>query len=713
MEITLARRLDQNNANFDEVLSGKLSKTAQQYLKAGVDILEYYATDFDAANDLVELYAQITKEDFESNRNKPKNFRHPATATQMWTLATFLSQILFGGEVSRSVEPRKPDDEAAADAINELLSWNDAQNENYKLGFLWCLASCVFNRGVMYDRWLPKYKVSMEQIEEDDTTSEPGPIMKKDGSGPRLKDDGTPYNGYPKIKRWRKKRTKIGGYNHIDLISPYDFICDPEFPIGKIQESRFCGHRLSIAWSELKRRSELEETDPEYVLPKVVAKLKEQKGSQSAVATPAGSAAIKNTTRSFYERQRRGGASSGTVTGSNEAINQEDGGVIDCWCIYVRARPSQYNIYDDHEPEILEFLVAGEKDILSVNVMPNSHDEFPYTVGEARPNAHYQFSAGWALVGKPVQDQIDYLKRRHNVALSRQGNVYLGNPSYVDLESFNSDDKDGQIIPVTAEGEGKPLDQVLKQIPVSDTTARFPDEMQMWTKIGEDTTGAHASIQGQTQDPSQTLGQFESVQQMATGRVSTIARLLSSGSLNAQTRRFVCNFQDFMPEQMEIRITGTSDDFNPDETPQKFQLIKQSDIQCEFDVTSHDGSMPGVKASKVKALTDAITAYSTNPALSQVFDTTKPGAIDPIKTFYKLLKECGFPIGGLAVTKEQAVKNLQHAQLASGAGIVPGQPQPPDQLPPQPMQGDGPQQPILAPAPAAPQAPMMPVPASS
>src|ERR1700677_932807 len=98
MDPLTAARLDSENALYDDTLYRKLSKLARDYCLAGLQQTQYYSCDFDAAGDLVEGYAPLP---FDTNkrdagkkwdRSDPKNFIHPMTATEVWTLATFISQ---------------------------------------------------------------------------------------------------------------------------------------------------------------------------------------------------------------------------------------------------------------------------------------------------------------------------------------------------------------------------------------------------------------------------------------------------------------------------------------------------------------------------------------------------------------------------------------------------------------------------------------------
>src|SRR5687767_7628992 len=115
MDRILARRLDEDSPLYESELYRNLAKTAKDYITAGTQALDYHTPDLDAANDIVNCYAPGLKTDFEKNRIAPERFRHPMGATEITTLATFISQILAGGQTVRRVEPRNPEDEEKAD----------------------------------------------------------------------------------------------------------------------------------------------------------------------------------------------------------------------------------------------------------------------------------------------------------------------------------------------------------------------------------------------------------------------------------------------------------------------------------------------------------------------------------------------------------------------------------------------------------------------
>lgn len=571
MDLSLAYRLDASNQYYEAALYQKCAKLASDYVRDGLKSASYFYGDFDSANDLANALASLPKAqtmaDFDRlDRSASTAFSHPAGATQVTVLATAVSQILFGGETNRQVQPRQAEDETRADAMNELLAWNDDQQETYKDGYLWVLDSIIFNRGIQYDYWKDQYEVHKEPVEYEIPWTPKGKGKKAQTEPPA---DYVPE----KVTRWKTARKKVGGFTKISNISPYDFVSDPTIPLSRFQESRYAGHRVVLSWSELKRRSELPVDDYEYVLPEVVKKLKNQKARRGITAISPNQS-LSSTSRSYFERQRRGNPAPDTGTG--DKVNKDDGGTVECWIMTIRTRPKLHGIYEDDEDELIEFLIAGESDLLSVNVMTNEHGDYPYNIAEARPNAHQQFSPSWALIMKPTQNMIDVRKSAHEEQVERCGIMFLADGTKCDIATVLADKtRIRQAILRTPDGEGVPLEQIIQQIEMKDSTASFPAEIEQLVQTMAEASGSNAAMQGTAEDTDQTATQFSTTQQMALGRISTIARNLSTGGLVRQTRRIACNLAQWMNEEQTVRITGKTGDFDPSMPPPKYLTIRR------------------------------------------------------------------------------------------------------------------------------------------
>lgn len=616
MPQSLTSRLD-----TDEEFRKRILKLGQDYITHARATLDYYTADFDAAHDILMCYATLTKQDYvKLSKGKPRRFILPITATHVHTMTTFLAQTLFGDDNPNKVDAGGPDDDAPARYMNELLKWNSEQQQAgmYQLGWMWIENSLTYNRGIFYDCFAPITKSMWQQ----------GPKLDEEGQPVTDPDSGEPVTEPQKIK------TRTGGYNRVELVSPYDFYVDPLMPLYRMQEGRFAGHRLNKTWAELKGRSELEPDDPMYLSPRAIAELK--KKPSKSIAYPTSSTATGPTgqdliSRTAYERGK-------VATPVDSRADAKDPGVIDFVELWVKIVPKDYDIDDRTDPEVFQITLGNEKEPMSCNESTYEHGMFPYSVGEARPSPFYQFSPSWVMILKNLQDYVDYLKNRHQEAVSRTiGNVFIAKGNLIDIADFEDPEKEGKFINILPEGQNLPINDVVKQVPMVDMTAGFLGEMKGFISFAEATSGANQNLQGQAGAEGQTATAFTGTQQMAAGRLSAIARLLSVGALVPQTKRFVANFQQFFDGELYRKVTGDDGTAGNDFSTGGQYQITNDVIQGTFTFRAHDGALPGPDARKVAAYTRTLEGMQQFPT---VFEPAE-GNINPRDVFLGLIRASG------------------------------------------------------------------------
>lgn len=594
------------------------------------------------AHDIFMCYAPLTKKDLENlERGHPKRFILPMTTTQITTMTTFIAQSLFGDSAPHKVEARGPEDETAAEHINQLLRWNSDQQAMYLLGYLWIQDILVYNRGIFYNSVEPIYevKVESEMVEDEET----------------LDAEGKPTQ-YSRPKRVKKP---IALYNKAHLVSPYDFVCDPALPLCRMQEMRFTGHRVLVPWQELKRRSLLDMDDPAWVSPAAIEKLKSKdKAGNMAPAPGVGNTATAKQdapmSRTAFERTR--------TTGTNPQQNADanDPGMVEVHEMWIRMVPEDNELWEGDEPVIVQFQLANQNVVLSVNESTLEHDMYPYSAAEGRPSAYYQFSPSWVGLLKSLQDYVDYFKNRRQQSIARTlGNVFIARTDSVNLTDFLNPDKDGLIIPVLPEASGEKLDDIIKQVQVNDNTSTFNKEMADMISFAESATAATSPMQGQLDPGDTTATQFSGTQQMGAGRLASVSRLISVQGLVPQTKQFVANFKQFWTTPMSIRFTGSSLAGSQPWQTKKSLFITHDVIQGNFDFVAHDGTLPGTDVRKVSAIARLLEAAQGFPQ----FFTPEPGNIDA-----RALLLSGAKASGLNI------ENFQYsaqAAPASGPGEAP------------------------------------------
>jgi hypothetical protein len=621
----------------DESIKRKLSQICTEYITSAEHVLSNHAVSFNVAHDTYNCYRAFTQADLELyDRNAPRFYTMPLTANHVSTMASFITGTLFGVESPLRVKSRSPEAAAKADLVNQLLSWNNEQQHAgyYQLGYLWVESSLLYNRGVMYESWREKYKLAFEDEEYVSSPAKMQPVTLEDGT--------EAVQEVPEVKSLRKKkvRKKVFGYNHIELVAPYDFISDPIMPLHRYQEGRFAGHRSMTTWTALKLRAQCDEDSPDYVFPDAVEKLNGKTDGMGNVGTrmPKSGQSDKLISRTAHERAS---VSSGNPLVSTDKI---DGGAVELHELWVRISPKSIGLGEETTPELYRILVGNRKEILAVEESTYLHDEFPYAVGEARPSAFYNFAPSWALMLKPIQDMVDYLKDRHQDALARTiGNIFIARSQFVDLEDFTNPNKDGLILPVTADTPASmPLNEIVKQVELTDMTANFYQEVGLLMGFSEQITAASASMQGDGgTDISAT--QFVGQMEMASGRLMTVARLLANQGLLPQTRRFVSSFQQFLGEdtELQIKIRGRGFEFRPEFSQSGFVTITKDAIQGDFDFTAEDITLPGTQTKMIAAATRVMETALQFPAL---YDPADPTAINIKAVLYETLKATGMNV---------------------------------------------------------------------
>jgi hypothetical protein len=149
------------------------------------------------------------------------------------------------------------------------------------------------------------------------------------------------------------------------------------------------------------------------------------------------------------------------------------------------------------EPVIFQILISGGDVLLSMNESTYEHGQFPYSVAEGRPNAHFQFSASWISMLHGIQNYVDFLKNRHQEALSRTlGNIFVYDPTAVDVTDFMNPDKEGLLITLKPEAAGRKIGDIFQQVPIKDLTENFIEEAMGFVKFSQSVTAADEGLQG-------------------------------------------------------------------------------------------------------------------------------------------------------------------------------------------------------------------------
>ena len=272
---------------------------------------------------------------------------------------------------------------------------------------------------------------------------------------------------------------------------------------------------------------------------------------------------------------------------------------------------------------------------------------------------------------------MDWLKNRHQEALSRTvGTIFVYDAQYVDVLVFMNPDKEGLLISLKPDATGRKIGDVFQQVPIKDLTENFLEEAMEFIKFSESVTSASSGMQGvipNGADPSAT--QFAGTQQMGAGRMTSIARLLSSQALVPQAKQFVGMFQQFLSHTQEVRFKPTNPaNVPPPLTDAASVSLNRDVIAGDYEFIAHDGTLPGTDGRKVAAITRLLEAAQGFP---QIFQPA-PGNIDPRKLLLEGAKASGLHIENFVFDSSNM------PAMPSPGGITPGALPSPPGVPPGP-----------------------------
>lgn len=640
----------------DQSFEDSITKLVKNFVEASKVNQTDVFRQSDINHDMFMAWASLSKKDNEAlSKGHPARMVIPLTATHCETYSTFMAQTFTANGGPFRVEGRQGTDAKRADQMNYVLGWNNEQQQVdvFTTIKIWAQDSFLYNKGVIYDSVDTKFQLVQENV-----TVETG---EHDEAGNPITEERTQI-----------VRKKIGTYCKFENISFYDFFHDTAYPIHMLQKGRFAGHSLLIHYNDLKRMADLDVDDPSYVMPEALDRLEEKtKGgganSMGNLAMPtsnSGSGRNRNSTQSPTEAERLSAKTNVRKAGD------KDKGFMQCQLLWANIVPADYEISEDDYPKVWQFLVCNNV-VLSMNESTYLHGNYPYAVGCPRPDLVTTNAPSWASILRPIQGYIDYLNNRHREAVGRAGLLMIVDPEGVDVEDFNDPNKESKFL---FKKPGTDMNSVFKEITVPDVTANFQNEIKQFQSLAENTTGATQALQGQTQDASSAT-QFAATQQMATGRMSSQAKLLSGQGLMPLCRRLVNNFQTFFDQTLVQNVVESQFENGNGETIK----ITNDTIQGNYDYIVHDGTMPPSDAKTVAGLSKCLEMAAALPQIA----TVAVGGINLVEVAKQMLALSGVKLSSITYKSNdpeiiaQTQTQAQAPQLTPPAsGQIPGQIQP-------------------------------------
>lgn len=388
----------------------------------------------------------------------------------------------------------------------------------------------------------------------------------------------------------------------LTAVDPYVMLPDPETPIHRFQKGEFIGW---VEQTNLMSLMSMEKENPtEYFN---VRYLKHTTG-----------------TSKFYPRtemareDRWGGAQESSVTKPIDIVH-----------MYIRLIPNDNALGKEEYPEKWLVSVAGDGVVIKAKKLGLDHDDFPFAVVAPDYDGHSTTPISRLETVYELQKTIDW-ELRSRVANVRKvmNNMLVVDPQMINIWDL-SHPKPGGFIRTRRQAWGRGVKDAVMQLGVSDVTTGHVADIGFLTQIIRETTGSQDAISGIRRHTSERVSAAEAMQTAkgALSRLEKAARIASMQAHQDIAWQMASNTRQLMDEEVYAKIAGTwastlAADLGVTLPTDRGRVkVSPKDIDIDFDVVPHDGSIPN--SGDPQMWIQLYQTIAANPLLAQQLDMVR------------------------------------------------------------------------------------------
>jgi len=448
-------------------------------------------------------------------------------------------------------------------------------------------------------------------------------------------------NGEPENQKYTEWYRRYSG-NVIETIDPFMFFPDPRVPMSEVNDKG-----EYVFWRSYAGRHELKE--------------KEASGEYRYVdyAGSGGSHTLSGVDDSG-RTARSGGEDlisrnpTGTYTDSYHQIDQGSVTII----------PKELGLSERETPEKWLFTIANKRQIIQAEPLDYQHDMHPVAVTEPQTLGHTFGSLSYMDMIYPFQTTISWLinSHIHNVRASLN-NMLVVNPKLVELQDLKEPEPGG-IIRLKSAAQGMKIDDTaIKQLAVQDITRSHITDLETITRLADQVSGVNDNLRGIVNSGGRkTATEIRTSGEAAASRMASLAKTISAQAIVDLTEQMVINTQQFLDEDMYVRLVGEEGMDNPIQ-------ISPDMIEGDYHYPVHDGTLPWDRVALLDQWKELFGVVLQDPELRAQYDVskmldymTKLGGLSNVDQFKKQTAD------------PQQVEMMR--QQAMSQGESPAQPQP-------------------------------------
>jgi len=399
--------------------------------------------------------------------------------------------------------------------------------------------------------------------------------------------------GYEKVE----VDTTLFEGNKLENIDPYMYLPDPNVPVHDVQKGEYVGW---LDRDNVMSLLERERDDEDIFNVKYLNHLIDGKSTFS------------RTEMSSRKNDR-------LETGN---LNADNTNAMDIISMYITIVPKDWELGSSEYPEKWFFALAGDEVVITAKPLGLSHNMFPVAVCSPDFDGYSVTPTSRLEVVYGLQEIMDWLFSSHIANVRKSINdMLIVDPSLVNIKDLQ-DPEPGKLIRLRRSAWGRGVGDAVKQLGVTDITRGNIADSQYISDMIQRVSAATDTLQGimRTSGERRSATEAQSSRSGALSRLEKTAKLIGSQAMQDIGYMFASHTQQLMSEDVYVKTSGAWEEVLKKEygIDNDSVSVNPTDLVIDYDVASHDGSMPGGEPSDLWV--QLFQVISSQPEVAQQFD---------------------------------------------------------------------------------------------
>lgn len=531
-----------------------------------------YYSQWDHNIDVFQGITKTDKEDVQAKeRKEPEKMVVPVAYSQVMTFVAFCFSLYMQRERMFELLGMSPEDHKPAKIGESFLARDLSENiiEQKLFQFLLDVSRCSL--GVFKISW------SHEKQHIRETVTEPMVSIFGINLGEKTVEKETEVTKY------------LG--NRIMNVSPYRFFPDTRLPLSRFQEGEFVASEDEYSYVALKQ---MEHEGAVFGIDHIKNFSEKEWTSrgESRASDSFGFASRTGGTGTAHSGQSRGTI---LITECQRSIIPKKY-LVDGKPIGPEDYPVKYLIW-----------YANDQRVIRCEPLNYVHDKFTYVLSEFTPDQHNLINMSLSDTIDSLQAVISWFINSHITSVRKViSNYLIVDPNGIEMQDL----KDRKpVIRLKSSASGG-IDRFVKQLSVSDVTAKHLDDVSVLERLVQTVTGISENLLGQFHPGRRSATEARNVNSGAVGRLKMLATIIYKSALEPMAKQMLSNLREGLDEPTMVRLVGLEDTVA---SGALFAKMDKSDLAGNYDFEIFDGTLPSEKAFTAQAIQDFLTPFVANP----------------------------------------------------------------------------------------------------